>query len=55
MYPYSLWFTTYEAYEGGMNLMENNSNSKTVVVGIMCLQMFDGIVQVLEDVRYILD
>lgn len=49
------WFDTYEPFNHGFILMGNNAPYKTIGIETIKFKMFDGIVQTLNDVRYVLD
>ncbi len=46
-------FDTYKSCEGGSVMMDNHTSCKTV--GAVKINMFDGVVRILTDVRHILD
>ena len=52
MYP-KKWFSTYEPFEKGTVLMENDIACKTVRIVSIRMKMFDGQVRTLKDVRYV--
>jgi len=45
--------SSYIAIDGGVVLMENNVSCNIVRVGNINIEMFDGIVRLLTDVRHI--
>ena len=48
-------FDTYKPYNGCMVQMGNDSTCLIIGIGTMKIKMFDGVVRVFEDVRYISD
>ncbi|KAL5768311.1 hypothetical protein ACOSQ2_015094 [Xanthoceras sorbifolium] len=55
MCPNRDWFSTYESIDGGIVLMGNNAQCKTVGIGTIRIRMHDGIVRTLSDVRHVPD
>ncbi|KAG8485659.1 hypothetical protein CXB51_018846 [Gossypium anomalum] len=49
MSPNRDWFTTYKTVSEGVVLMGNNASCKIAGVGIIKVQMFDGVVRTLND------
>jgi hypothetical protein len=54
IFPHKIWFTSYQAIDGGVVLMGNNNSCKTIGVGSVKIKMFNGIIRTLIDVRYVL-
>ncbi|KAG8482553.1 hypothetical protein CXB51_024224 [Gossypium anomalum] len=52
MSPNQDWFTTYEIVSEGVILMGNNASCKIAGVGIIKVNMFDGVVRALSDVGH---
>ncbi|KAG8481615.1 hypothetical protein CXB51_026469 [Gossypium anomalum] len=55
MSPNRDWFTTYETVFEGVILMGNNASCKIAGVGIIKVNIFDGVFRTLSDVRHILE
>ncbi|KAM1003335.1 hypothetical protein ACFX2C_003672 [Malus domestica] len=55
MCPIREWFSNFEKLDGGVVLMGNNNACKTQGIGKICLNMHDGTVRELSDVRYVPD
>ena len=53
MSPNKHWFYDYKELDGGTVLMGNDASCKTVGIGTIKIRMHDGIVRILEDVRYV--
>jgi len=49
------WFSTYEPFEGGTNLMGNDTTCKTIGTGSIFMKIFDERVRTLKDVRHVPD
>ena len=55
MTPKKDWFDTYKPYNGGMVQMGNNATCPIIGIGTVKIKMFDGVVRVLSNVRYVPD
>ncbi|KAG8485080.1 hypothetical protein CXB51_021402 [Gossypium anomalum] len=53
MSPNQDWFTTYETVSKGVILMGNNTSCKITSVGTIKVNMFDGVVRTLSNVRHV--
>ncbi|KAG8474939.1 hypothetical protein CXB51_031653 [Gossypium anomalum] len=53
MSPYRDWFTTYETLSEGVILMGNNASCKIAGVGTIKVNMFDGVIRTLSDMRHV--
>jgi hypothetical protein len=51
--PHQNWFSTYQVVDGGSVLIGKNVSCKTVVVGSIRINIFDGIVRMLTNGRHI--
>ncbi|KAL4621167.1 hypothetical protein ACB092_06G208900 [Castanea dentata] len=49
------WFDTYKPYNGDMVQMGNDATCLVIGIGTVKIKMFDGVVRVLSNVRYVLD
>ncbi|GJX92940.1 retrovirus-related pol polyprotein from transposon TNT 1-94 [Tanacetum coccineum] len=49
------WFVTYEEFDGGHVFMGNDSPCKVVGIGTIRINMHDGVVRTLTDVRHVPD
>ena len=47
------WLSTYRSIEGGVVLIGNNSQSKTIGIDTVELRLHDGIKETLTDVRHV--
>lgn len=50
MCHYREWFDTYNPYNGGTVLIDNNAACKTIGIWIIKVKMFDGMVRALREV-----
>ena len=55
MTPKKDWFDTYKPYNGGMVQMGNDATCPIIGIGTVKIKMFDGVVRVLSNVRYVPD
>ncbi|GJU24648.1 transposable element [Tanacetum coccineum] len=55
MSPNRDWFMTYEEFDGGHVFMGNDSPCKVVGIGTIRINMHDGVVRTLTDVRHVPD
>lgn len=55
MSPNKDWFSSYKTLTSGDVLMGNKSSCKINDIGIVKIKRFDGIVQILTNVRHVLD
>ena len=55
MSPNKDWFSTYKAFSNDDVLMGNNSSCKIVGIGIVKINMFDGIVRNLTNIKHVFD
>ncbi|KAG9441834.1 hypothetical protein H6P81_017688 [Aristolochia fimbriata] len=49
------WFSAYDAVDGGVVMMANNSTCRAIGKGSVQLKMNDGVIRTLTDVRYVPD
>ena len=52
MCPNKSFFMSYEAFDGGVHVIGNDTSYKVVNKGIIRLKMFDGMIKQLKDVRH---
>jgi hypothetical protein len=50
-----MWFDTFKSYNTGTVLMGNDAKCKAIGLGTIKFRMFDGIVKILTNVRYVPD
>ena len=55
MTPNKDWFNTYKLVNSGSVMMGNDASCKVVGIGNIIINMFDGVVRTLCDVRHVLD
>ena len=55
MTPKKDWFDTYKPYNGGMVQMGNDATCLVIGIGTVKIIMFDGVVRILSNVRYVPD
>ncbi|KAG8499655.1 hypothetical protein CXB51_006102 [Gossypium anomalum] len=55
MCPNREWFSTYSSVEGGVVRMGKDSSSKVIGIGTVKINMHDGTIRTLSDVRYVPD
>ncbi|KAG8483965.1 hypothetical protein CXB51_023199 [Gossypium anomalum] len=55
MCPNREWFSTYSSVEGGVVRMGSDSSSKVIGIGTVKINMHDGTIKTLSDVRYVPD
>ena len=55
MCPNRQWFDTFKSCNRGTVLMGNDARCKAIGLGTIRVRMFDGIVRILTNVRYVLD
>ena len=47
------WFDTYKPYNGGMVQMGNEAICSVIGIGTVKINMFDGVVRVLSNVKHV--
>ena len=55
MYLNRMWFDTFKSCNAGIVLMGNDARCKAIGLGTIKVRMFDGIVKILTNVRYVPD
>ena len=53
MCPHKDFFVTFESIDGGKVLLGNNLACKVAGIGLVRIQMYDGSIRSLEQVRYV--